>query len=88
MLNLNSITARLGGQTILDGATASLPARSRVGIVGRNGAGKSTLLKIIAGEMDLDDGSVETPRGTRIGYVAQEAPGGTTTPFEMVLAAD
>jgi len=88
MLNLNSITARLGGQTILDGATASLPARSRVGIVGRNGAGKSTLLKIIAGEMDLDDGSVETPRNTRIGYVAQEAPGGTATPFEMVLAAD
>lgn len=88
MLNLNSITARLGGQTILDGATASLPARSRVGIVGRNGAGKSTLLKIIAGEMDLDDGSVETPRDTRIGYVAQEAPGGTATPFEMVLAAD
>ncbi|MEH6752889.1 MAG: ABC-F family ATP-binding cassette domain-containing protein [Alphaproteobacteria bacterium] len=88
MLNVNSITARLGGQTILDGATASLPARSRVGIVGRNGAGKSTLLKIIAGEMDLDDGSVETPRNTRIGYVAQEAPGGTATPFEMVLAAD
>jgi len=88
MLNLNSITARLGGQTILDGATASLPTRSRVGIVGRNGAGKSTLLKIIAGEMDLDDGSVETPRNTRIGYVAQEAPGGTATPFEMVLAAD
>jgi ATP-binding cassette subfamily F protein 3 len=88
MLNLNGITARLGGQTILDSASASLPARSRVGIVGRNGAGKSTLLKIIAGEMSADDGSVETPRGTRIGYVAQEAPGGTMTPFEMVLAAD
>lgn len=88
MLILNSITARLGGQTILEGATASLPARSRVGIVGRNGAGKSTLLKIIAGELKADDGAVETPRGTRIGYVAQEAPGGTTTPFEMVLEAD
>lgn len=88
MLNINSITARLGGQTILDAATASLPARSRVGIVGRNGAGKSTLLKIIAGEMEVDDGAIETPRNTRIGYVAQEAPGGTATPFEMVLAAD
>ena len=88
MLILNSITARLGGQTILEDATATLPARSRVGIVGRNGAGKSTLLKIIAGEMQADGGAVETPRNTRIGYVAQEAPGGTTTPFEMVLAAD
>ncbi|MBT5571603.1 MAG: ABC-F family ATP-binding cassette domain-containing protein, partial [Alphaproteobacteria bacterium] len=88
MLILNSITARLGGQTILEDATATLPERSRVGIVGRNGAGKSTLLKIIAGEMQADGGAVETPRNTRIGYVAQEAPGGTTTPFEMVLAAD
>ncbi len=88
MLIMNSITARLGGQTILDGATASLPPRSRVGIVGRNGAGKSTLLKIIAGELQADDGAIETPRGTRIGYVAQEAPGGRETPFERVLAAD
>jgi ATP-binding cassette subfamily F protein 3 len=88
MLTLNGITARLGGQTILDSASANLPPRSRVGLVGRNGAGKSTLLKIIAGEIEPDDGTLEVPRGTRIGYVAQEAPGGTTTPFEMVLAAD
>ncbi len=88
MLNLNNITARLGGETILAGATAMLPTGSRVGLIGRNGAGKSTLLKIIAGLLEADDGSVETPRGTRIGYVAQEAPGGSTSPFEMVLAAD
>ncbi|MGB0572951.1 MAG: ABC-F family ATP-binding cassette domain-containing protein [Alphaproteobacteria bacterium] len=88
MLNLNNITARLGGETILAGATAMLPTGSRVGLIGRNGAGKSTLLKIIAGLLEADDGSVETPRGTKIGYVAQEAPSGTTTPFEMVLAAD
>jgi len=28
------------------------------------------------------------PRNTRIGYIAQEAPSGTTTPIEAVLAAD
>ena len=88
MLNLNNITARLGGQTILEGATAMLPTGSRVGLIGRNGAGKSTLLKIIAGLLEADDGAAETPRGTKIGYVAQEAPGGSTTPFEMVLVAD
>jgi len=88
MLTLNNITARLGGQTILEGATAMLPTGSRVGLIGRNGAGKSTLLKIIAGLLEADGGSVETPRGTKIGYVAQEAPGGSMTPFEMVLAAD
>jgi ATP-binding cassette, subfamily F, member 3 len=87
MLALENITLRLGGHLVLDHATASLPARAHVGLVGRNGAGKSTLLKIIAGVYEPDEGSVETPSGTRIGYVAQEAPGGPATPYEIVLAA-
>ncbi len=88
MLNLNGITVRLGGRTILDGATAALPPKSRVGLIGRNGAGKSTLMKVMIGQIDPDGGAIEMPRGTRIGYIAQEAPSGTTTPIEAVLAAD
>jgi len=88
MLNLNGITVRLGGRTILDAATAALPAKSRVGLIGRNGAGKSTLMKAIIGAIEPDDGSIEMPRSTRIGYIAQEAPNGAATPIETVLAAD
>jgi len=88
MLNLNGITVRLGGRTILDAATATLPARSRVGLIGRNGAGKSTLMKAIIGAIEPDDGSIEMPRSTRIGYIAQEAPSGAATPIETVLAGD
>jgi ATP-binding cassette, subfamily F, member 3 len=88
MLNLNGITVRLGGRTILDRAVASLPPRSRIGLIGRNGAGKSTLMKVMIGLIDPDEGGVDMPRGTRIGYIAQEAPSGTTTPIEAVLAAD
>jgi ATP-binding cassette subfamily F protein 3 len=88
MLNLNGITVRLGGRTILDAATAALPAKSRVGLIGRNGAGKSTLMKAIIGSIEPDDGSIEMPRNTRIGYIAQEAPHGAITPIESVLAAD
>ncbi len=87
MIILSGITVRLGGHLILDHASASLPPRSRVGLVGRNGAGKSTLLKVIAGLYEADDGSIEAPSGMRIGYVAQEAPGGEATPFDTVLAA-
>jgi len=88
MLNLNAITVRLGGRTILDGATAALPPRSRVGLIGRNGAGKSTLMKIIARLGEPDGGSVEMPKGARIGYIAQDAPSGDASPFQTVVAAD
>jgi ATP-binding cassette subfamily F protein 3 len=98
MLNLNAITVRLGGRTILDRASAALPPRSRVGLIGRNGAGKSTLMKVMIGQLDPDDGAIEMPkrtrlgcempRDTRLGYIAQEAPSGTATPFDTVLEAD
>ena len=88
MLNISGITVRLGGRTILDRATAAIPPGARVGLIGRNGAGKSTLMKVMIGQLDPDDGEIEMPRRTRLGYIAQEAPAGSATPFETVLAAD
>ncbi|MET0308094.1 MAG: ribosomal protection-like ABC-F family protein [Sphingomonas sp.] len=88
MLNLADITVRIGGRTIIDDATAKLPPRSRVGLIGRNGAGKTTLVRVITKLLDADGGEVSMPRGSKIGYIAQEAPSGTATPFETVLAAD
>lgn len=88
MLGINGITVRLGGRTIIDRATAAIPPGGRVGLIGRNGAGKSTLMKAIIGEIEPDEGSIDMPRRTRLGYVAQDAPEGTATPLETVLAAD
>jgi ATP-binding cassette subfamily F protein 3 len=88
MLTINGLTVRLGGRTILDRASASLPGKSRTGLIGRNGAGKSTLMKVMIGQLEADEGGIEMPRRTRVGYIAQEAPSGTATPFDTVLAAD
>jgi ATP-binding cassette, subfamily F, member 3 len=88
MISFNDLTVRLGGRAILDRASAALPPRARVGLIGRNGAGKSTLMKTIIGEIEADEGGIDRPRAARIGYIAQEAPSGQTTPVEAVLAAD
>ena len=86
MFTLDTITLRLGGHVILDRATVAMPPKARVGLVGRNGAGKSSLLKMIAGIYEADEGRIEAPAGTKIGYLKQDAPGGSGTPFETVLA--
>ncbi|MDK2756741.1 MAG: ATP-binding cassette domain-containing protein [Blastomonas fulva] len=88
MLAMNNITVRLGGRTILDGATAAIPPGGRIGLIGRNGAGKSTLMKVMIGELEPDDGEIEMPRLAKLGYIAQEAPHGAMTPLDTVLAAD
>jgi ATP-binding cassette subfamily F protein 3 len=88
MLTINGLTVRLGGRTILDRASAAIPPGAHVGLIGRNGAGKSTLMKAMIGLIDPDEGAIDMPRRTRLGYIAQDAPTGTATPFETVLAAD
>ncbi len=87
MLTIDGVTVRLGGRTILDRASATVPVGARVGLIGRNGAGKSTLMKALIGEIEPDDGAISKPSRARIGYIAQEAPRGMMTPEEVVLAA-
>ena len=88
MITIKNLTVRLGGRAILDAASAAIPPNARIGLIGRNGAGKSTLMKALTGEIEPDHGSVEMPRRARLGYVSQEAPHGSITPFEAVLAGD
>ncbi len=88
MLHINDLTYRIEGKLILDSATAAIPEGHKVGLVGRNGAGKTTLLRLLKSEIMADDGGISTPRNARIGHVAQEAPGGSDSLIDWVLAAD
>src|SRR5438105_11069577 len=88
MLIIDHVTVRIGGRAILDGASAAIPAGRKIGLIGRNGAGKTTLLRLIQRQLESETGKVEVSRNWRIGAVAQEAPGGSQTLIETVLAAD
>ena len=88
MLTLTDLTYRIAGRTLLDEASAQINAGWKVGLVGRNGAGKSTLIDLVRGARQADGGTIQLQKGVRLGFVAQEAPGGETTPLDAVLAAD
>jgi len=88
MLQITDLTLRVAGRPLIEGASLSLPAGAKAGLVGRNGTGKTTLFRAIAGEIAPDAGEIALPRRTRIGRVEQEAPGGPLSLLETVLAAD
>ena len=62
----------IGTRTLIDGASFSIEAGERVGLVGRNGCGKTTLMRLLSGRLKPDSGSVSTARGARIGYLTQD----------------
>jgi ATP-binding cassette, subfamily F, member 3 len=88
VLILDNVSYSIAGRGLLERASLMVDPGRRIGLIGRNGAGKSTLLKLIAGELQVDGGSIRLGQRVRMGYVAQEAPSGDTTPLEVVLKAD
>ena len=80
ILVASNIHYAIGDRTILEGASLSVEAGDRIGVVGRNGCGKSTLLRVLAGQLTPDAGTLSRQRNTRVGYLAQEpelSPGQT-----------
>ncbi len=88
MLHINNLTYRIGGRTLLENATAHVPAGSRVGLIGRNGSGKTTLLRLIQGEAESEVGGATVRNRARIAAVSQDAPSGPQSLLDFVLSAD
>ena len=69
---LDSVSLSFGARPILSEAGLRLGERDRIGLIGPNGSGKTTLLKLIAGQQEIDKGSIERAKGIRVGYLPQE----------------
>src|SRR5438309_5845219 len=72
LLAANDLALAYGHQRLLEQVTLSVAPGEKVGLVGRNGCGKTSLLKILAGELQADDGNISRRRGLRVGYLPQE----------------
>jgi ATP-binding cassette subfamily F protein uup len=87
LLQMRGITLTISGAPLLDGVGLSVEAGERLCLVGRNGAGKSTLLRLLAGELQADDGEFVRRGELRIAYLRQEIPVEVHGPVYDVVAA-
>ena len=72
LISANGLALAFGAAPLLEEVTLSVAPGEKVGLVGRNGCGKTCLLKILAGEIQADDGEISRRRGLRVGYLPQE----------------
>ncbi|MET4078124.1 ABC-F family ATP-binding cassette domain-containing protein [Janibacter sp. UYMM211] len=71
LLSLERGRLALGTAQLLDGITLGINEGARIGVVGRNGGGKSTLLRVLAGELELDDGRLTRNSVTTVRLLSQ-----------------
>lgn len=82
---LEQVSFSVGGRTILEPLTTTIPAKRVVGLIGHNGSGKSTLVKILARQQPASTGTVRfagvplpewgaRPFARRLAYLPQQTP--------------
>ncbi|WP_116473138.1 ATP-binding cassette ATPase Uup [Zobellella maritima] len=88
LLTLQNAQLAFGDAPLLDGVELNIFTGERLCIVGRNGAGKSTLMKVIAGDIQLDDGRRQLQQGIKIARLEQDPPkvADDQTVFDYVAA--
>jgi ATP-binding cassette subfamily F protein 3 len=69
---LHKVTIRHGSRTLFRDLLWDVHDDRVVGLIGPNGAGKSTLLRLLAGDLNPDDGRVIRHAAARIAYLPQE----------------
>ena len=89
LVSLLDVSLSFGGPPLLDRVNLQIERGERVCLVGRNGAGKSTLMKVIAGELQPDEGQViRSPADARIAVLRQEVPAGLAGSVQRIIEGE
>ena len=74
LLSLRRVSFSWAEPLLLDAVDLEIGQGERIGLLGRNGTGKSTLMRILAGEIEPDDGEILRASGVRVARLVQEVP--------------
>ncbi len=72
ILSIKEAMVRFKDKPIFEDLNFNLHQKSRIALVGKNGSGKTTLMKMIAGEIELEEGKRWLENKIEIGYLNQE----------------
>lgn len=74
LLSLRDVSLAFGDKPLLNQINFQVDAGERVCLVGRNGAGKSSLMKVIAADIQADEGERITVDELRVARLVQDVP--------------
>ncbi len=72
MINASDVALSYGKRIIFKDVNIKFTRGNCYGLIGANGAGKSTFLKILAGEIEPDQGTISVSPGERIAVLSQD----------------
>lgn len=72
MITVSNVGLRYGERKLFEDVNLKFTPGNCYGVIGANGAGKSTFLKILAGEIEPDNGEVVISRGVRMSILKQD----------------
>lgn len=71
MISTSGVTLRYGKRALFEDVNIKFTPGNCYGLIGANGAGKSTFLKILAGEIEANQGEVSMTPGERMAVLKQ-----------------
>ncbi|MEE9431148.1 MAG: ABC-F family ATP-binding cassette domain-containing protein [Melioribacteraceae bacterium] len=72
MIDILNLSIQFDGNYLFENVNLKILPTDKIAFVGSNGTGKSTLLKMIAKQVEPEDGKVQLKKNIKIGFLPQE----------------
>ena len=71
-LSVYNVSKSVKDENLFSNVSFGLEAGEHIGIIGKNGTGKTTFLKLIAGQLEPDEGSITKNNSMRLAFLEQD----------------